>query len=415
MKSAQQIRVRSFHRGRTAFKVAGAMALASLAFAASAFEEPGDGVYADRVDWGVLMDMSGPTSASQSIWVAGFQDYMKKVNEAGGIQGRKINVLAEDNRYNAATDKILFEKLVGQTPVIAISGMGTSASQVGLASVIKGGKVPIIGTYTPTKALSEPVSPMVYNGFCGYREMAQTGIGYYVDKLKLSNPKVMTVAIESTGGKEYHEFVTDVAKKFGGTATMVTMKVNAVDATPQVLEIIAAKPDLITVYGVANTAILTMKGLQQYGVKVPTFGISYLGAPQVFDAMGAQAGENYTFVSCFTPGGSDQTPGNKELSAFADKVGSATKKQDINYVAGWISAQMGAESLAKAGPQPTRAKLVEVMNKGFVVDSKGLAAPISYTPTNHTGPSVLKLFGYDYAAKKFKHFGEYTDYAKYTQ
>ena len=415
MKAAQKMQAPSTGRGTPVVRIVAAMALGGLALAASAFEVAGDGVYKDRVDWGVLMDMSGPTSASQSIWVAGFQDYMRKVNEAGGIHGRKINVLAEDNRYNAATDKILFEKLVGQTPVIAISGMGTSASQVGLAATIKAGKVPIIGTYTPTKALSEPVSPMVYNGFCGYREMAQTGIGYYVDKLKLSKPKIMTVAIESTGGKEYHEYVTDVVSKLGGTAQMVTMKVTAVDATPQVLEIIAAKPDLITVYGVANTAILTMKGLQQYGLKVPTFGISYLGAPQVFAAMGPLAGENYTFVSCFTPGGSDQTPGNKELSAFADKVGSAAKKEDINYVAGWITAQMGTESLAKAGPEPTRAKLVDVMNKGFVVDGKGLAAPINYTATNHTGPSVLKVFGYDYGSKKFRHFGEYSDYAKYTK
>jgi len=393
---------------------AGAMAL-SLACAAQGFEAPDDGVYKDRIDWGVTMDMSGPTSASQGIWVNGFQDYMRKINEAGGINGRKVNVLAEDNRYNAATDKIAIEKLTSQTPVIAISGMGTSASQVALAPTLKAGKVPIVGTYTPTRALSEPVTPMVYNGFCGYKEMAQTGIGYYIDSLKLKSPKIMTVAIESTGGKEYHEYVSEVAKKYGGTASMVTMKVTAVDVTPQVLEIVAQKPDLITVYGVSNTAILTLKAMQQYGMKTPVFGISYLGAPQIFQAMGPEAGANYTFVSCFTPGGSDQTPGNRDLSAFADKVGRSAMKEDINYVAGWLVAQMAAESLAKAGPQPTRAKLVEVMNAGFVVDTKGLAAPVTYTPSNHTGPTVLKIFGYDYAGKKFKHFGEYSDYAKYTK
>ena len=404
------------HSAARRVRVAAGLAIAGWALnaAAASFEAPADGVYTDRVDWGVLMDLSGPTSASQGIWTNGFQDYMRKVNEAGGVNGRKVNVLAEDNRYNAATDKIAFEKLSGQTPVIAISGMGTSASQVALASVIKAGKLPIVGTYTPTKALSEPVSPMVYNGFCGYKEMAQTGIGYYVEQLKLKSPKVMTVAIESTGGKEYHEYVSEVVGKLGGTAQMVTMKVTAVDVTPQVLEIVAAKPDLITVYGVSNTAILTMKALQQYGLKTPTFGISYLGAPQIFNAMGKDAGANYTFVSCYTPGGSDQTPGNKELSAYADKIGHGAMKEDINYVAGWVVAQMSAEALAKAGPEPTRAKLVEVMNKGFAVDSKGLAAPINYTPTNHTGPVVLKIFGYDYATSKFKHYGEYADYAKYT-
>ena len=396
-------------------KVAAVSAVTLAAFSAMSQEVPQDGVYKDHIDWGILMDMSGPTSGSQAPWVVGFQDYMRKLNEGGGVNGRKINVLAEDNRFNAATDKINFEKLVGQTPVIAISGMGSSASQVALAPTIRAGKVPIVGTYTPTKALSEPTSPMVYNGFCGYKQMAQAGVGYFVDQMKLKNPKVMTVAIETAGGKEYHDYVTEAVAKYGGTATHVTMKVTAIDVTAQVQEIMAQKPDFITIYGVNNTAILTMKALAQYGVKMPAFGITYLGSPAVYQALGAQAAASYNFISCFTPGGSDQSAGNRELSAFADKMGRSAMKEDINYVGGWVAGQMAAEAIGRLGANPSRAKLVETLAKGFTVDSKGLAAPFSYTADNHNGPSVLKMFTYDYAASKFKSFGEYSDYAKYTK
>ena len=191
------------------------------------------------------------------------------------------------------------------------------------------------------------------------------------------------------------------------------MKVTAVDATPTVLEVIAAKPDLITIYGVGNTAILTMKGLAQYGSKIPGFGITYLGAPQIFTAMGAQAGANYSFVSCLAPGGADQSPGNKDLVAYAEKVGHGALKDDVNYVSGWVVAQIAAESLAKVGPQPTRAKLVEYLNKGITVDTRGLTAPITYTPTDHAGPVLHNVFDYDYATSKFKAIGEYSDYQKY--
>ena len=378
-------------------------------------DAPNDGVYKDRIDWGLLMDMSGPTSASQGVWVNGFRDYMRKINEAGGIHGRKINVLAEDNRFNPATDKIAFEKLVSQTPVIAISGMGNSVSLVALAPTIKAGKVPIVGTYTATKALSEPVTPMVYNGFCGYKQMAQAGVGYHVDKLKLKSPKVVTLAIETAGGKEYHDYVAEAASKLGGSATHLTVKVTAVDVTPQILEIMKINPDIITVYGVSNTAILTMKGLAQYGLKIPTFGITYLGAPQIFQSMGGDAAANYKFISCFTPGGADQTPGNKALSQYADTIGRDEMKQDINYVAGWIAGQMAAEALTKLGKNPTRARLIESLSKGFKVDTKGLTAPFSYSPTNTTGPVVFKLFGYDFAINKFKAYGEFADYEKYTR
>jgi len=378
-------------------------------------EAPDDGVYKDRVDWGVLMDMSGPTSASQGVWVTGFQDYMRALNEGGGVNGRKVNVLAEDNRFNAAADKVAFDKLVTQTPVIAISGMGTSASQVALAGTIRNGAVPVVATYTSTKALSAPVSPMVYNGFCGYKQMADAGVGFLVDKLKLKAPKVMTVAIETAGGKDYASFVADAVTRAGGTASAVTMKVTAVDVTPQVQEIMAQKPDFITIYGVENTSILTMKALAQYGLDIPAFGITYLGSPSVFQALGPKAGANYNFISCFTPGGSEKTPGDAAMSAGAAKAGHDALTPNVNYVAGWVAGQMAAEAIAKAGPGLTRAKLVEALAPGFTVDTKGLSAPIVYTKEDHTGPQVLKMFGYDYDANKYKAYGSYEDYAKYTK
>ncbi len=389
---------------------------ASVALCAQAQSElPADGVYKDRVDWGVMMDLSGPASASQSIWATGFQDFMRRLNENGGVHGRKVNVLAEDSRFNPAQDKVNYEKLSTQTPVLAISGMGSSSSQVSLAPTIRGGKIPIVGTYTTTKPLSEPISPLVYGGFCSYPQMAVTGVGYYTDMLKLKAPKVMVVSIESAGGVEYAQMVQAAAARLGGSSTLVTMKITAADVTPQVLEIIAQKPDFITIYGVPNTAILTMKAMQQYGLKIPAFGISYLLSPSIYAAMGPEAGANYNVVSCFTPGGTDQSPGNREMVAAADKYGRAAIKEDINYVAGWVAGQMSAEALTKTGPDPTRAKLVEAMSKGFTVDSKGLAAPVVFTPDNHTGPAAFRMIGYDFAAKKYKPFGEFADYAKYTK
>jgi len=387
----------------------------SVALLATAQELPSDGVYKDHIDWGMLMDMSGPASEAQSTYVKGFQDFMRMTNEAGGVNGRKINVLAEDNRYNAATDKIVYEKFVAQTPVLGFSGMGSSGGQSALAPTIRSGKVPVLGTYTPTKALLEPASPLTYHGMCSYKAMAQTGVGYFVDTLKLKAPKVVTVAIESAGGKEFHDYVAESVAKVGGTATAVTMKISAVDVTPQVLEIMNLKPDFITIYGVNNTAVLTMKGLAQYGVKIPAVAITYLAQPQIYAAMGPQAGENYYVSTCVSPGGSDNTPGNLELTAFAEKVGRGALKEDINYAAGWMTGQLVLNRIAALGKDVSRARLVDSMANGFSVDTKGLTAPIVYTKDDHSGLKVHKLISFDYATGKVKHHGEFRDYEKYVK
>ena len=395
-------------------KFAAALVIGCFAVSAhAAFEQASDGVYSDRIDWGVVMDMSGPASAAQGLWVNGVKDYMRKVNDAGGVNGRKINVLAEDTRFDASLDRISFEKLVNQTPVLGISGMGNANAQVSLMPAIRRGKVPVVGTYTMTKAGSEPASPMFYGGFCGYKEMAQVGVGFFTDMVKAKAPKVLTVHLDTAGGKEYADYVATAAAQHGGSVTSTPIKVTAADATPQVLEIISSKPDFVAVHGVPSTAILLMRTMQQYGVKTPVFGMTYIGTPLVYSAVSPEAGKNYYFVSCFTPGGADESPGVKEMTAAADKYGHSAMKEDVNYVAGWVVGQVAAEAIAKLGPEPTREKLVESMGKGFEVDTKGLSAPVKYTKDNHLGLVVLKPFTYDYQAKRFKSFGNYSDYQKF--
>ena len=119
--------------------------------------------------------------------------------------------------------------------------------------------------------------------------------------------------------------------------------------------------------------------------------------------------------SCLTPGGSDQSAGNRDMSAYADKIGRSAMKEDINYVGGWVVAQMVAESIARLGNNPSRSALVESLSQGFTVDSRGLASPYIYTKDNHDGPRLLKMIGYDYTAGKFKSYGEFRDYEKYTR
>ena len=101
------------------------------------------------------------------------------------------------------------------------------------------------------------------------------------------------------------------------------------------------------------------------------------------------------------------------MSAAADKYGFGAFKDDINFVAGWVIGNMVADAVKRTGAEPTREKLVAMMNAGYTANSGGLSSELKYTPTDHAGLSVLKPFSYDYGSKTFKSFGEYKDFAKY--
>ncbi len=393
---------------------AASLLTAPLAHAAPS-EAPDDGVYADHIDWGVIMDLTGPASAAQTLWTAGFKDHLRMANDAGGVNGRKINALVEDDRFDPALDRIAWEKLSIQTPALGLSGLGNANGQAALATTIRRGKLPLLGAYTTTKALTTPPTPMFYGGFCGYNEMAEVGVGAMTDKLKLSAPKVAIVHLDTAGGKEYADYIMAAAKRAGGSAQPVPIKFNAADATAQVLQIVNTKPDFVAVHGTPTTAILLMRAMAQYGVKTPVFGMAYIGTPLVYNSLDAETGANYSFVSCFTPGGTDNSPGVRQMSEYADKNGHAAMRDDINSVSGWVTGQLVTEAVKAAGPDVTREKLVALLNKGFSIDTKGLSAPISYTPDNHAGLVELKPFSYDYDAKRFVGYGSYADYARFVQ
>ena len=394
-------------------KAAAGMLAAGLALGAAAFEQPSDGVYPDRIDWGLMMDMTGTASGSQVPWVNGVQDYIRKVNEAGGIHGRKINLLVEDDHYDASLTRANYERLVNQTPVLGISGLGNSSAQVALMPAIRRGKVPIVGAYAITRAGVEPATPMYYGGYCGFKEMAQVGVGFFADRMNLKAPRIVTAHMDVAGGKEYAQYVEAEAVKRGGSSKALPIKVGAADVNAQVLEIIAMKPDFVTVYGVPGPTILLMRTMQQYGVKIPTFSITHLGTPEIYSSLGAESGGNYYFVSCFTPGDVDESAGVRDMAATAEKYGHSALKTNGNFVGGWIIGQLIAESVARIGPEPTREKLVESMNKGFEVDTKGVSAPLKYSTDDHRGLIGLRPYSYDYQTKRFKAYGKYSDYQKY--
>lgn len=390
------------------------MALAVSVLPAQAFESPKDGVYSDRIDWGVTADMSGPASGSQHPWVKGFQAHMKAINEQGGINGRKINVLAEDTRYDATAERIAFEKFSTQTPTLGMSGMGNSSAQTALVPLFGREKLPILGTYTSAKASYQPTNPYFYGGFCGFKQMAQVGVGYFSESLKLSAPKVATVHLDVASGQEFTGYVDEMVKKFGGTNVSIPIKVAAADATPQILALLEAKPDFVAIHGVATTAQLVLRGMQQYGIDIPSFAITYLGTPSVYEAVGEAAGAKYHFVTCFTPS-SAAPDAAAELIASAKKDGNEQYVDDINYVSGWVIAGLVAKAVKEAGEEPTREKLVDMLSKGFTLEASGLSSQLVYTPTDHEGLKVLQPIGYDYATKSFKSFGTFADFEKFTK
>ena len=84
------------------------------------------GVTDTSIKIGSFMALSGPVAAVGVPVKKGMEAYIKYVNEQGGVHGRKIELLIEDDQFNPANALAAVKKLVEQDKVFAISpSLGT--------------------------------------------------------------------------------------------------------------------------------------------------------------------------------------------------------------------------------------------------------------------------------------------------
>src|SRR5512134_2220497 len=115
---------------RSALSIAAA-ALLGLA-GASALGQT-QGVSTSEIVVGTIQDLSGPVAAYGKQARNGLQMRADEVNDAGGVRGRKIRVIVEDNGYDPKKALLAAQKLVTADKVFAIlSHIGTAPNMAAM-------------------------------------------------------------------------------------------------------------------------------------------------------------------------------------------------------------------------------------------------------------------------------------------
>ncbi len=145
--------------------VGGASVLALLARSSAAFAEKkyDNGASDSEIKLGHCGPYSGPASAYGVIG-KGIEAYWKSVNDAGGINGRKINFVTLDDGYSPAKTVEVVRQLVEQDKVLCLFNTLGTPSNTAIQKYMNQKKVPqlYVPTTTPrpssTPSISRPTS-----------------------------------------------------------------------------------------------------------------------------------------------------------------------------------------------------------------------------------------------------------------
>src|SRR5687768_15551307 len=141
----------------------------ALVFAAALSQAAlAQGVTNDRVLLGQAAVFSGPAAQLGIQMRNGIKAYFDHVNEKGGVHGRRLELVSEDDFYEASRAPAASKKLIEEHRVFALLGyVGTPTGVVHLP-VVTQAKVPLVGMFTGAEALRVPFNRYVFHVRASY-------------------------------------------------------------------------------------------------------------------------------------------------------------------------------------------------------------------------------------------------------
>ncbi|HJS39308.1 MAG TPA: ABC transporter substrate-binding protein [Burkholderiales bacterium] len=361
-----------------------AILLAGLTMAWAAPARAEVGVTADKVVLGQAAVFSGPAAQLGIQMRNGIKAYLDHVNQAGGVHGRKVELVTEDDRYEASVAPGATKKLIEEHKVFALLGyVGTPTGVVHLP-VLTQAKVPLVGMFTGAEALRVPFNRYVFH----------VRASYYDETEKIVEQ------IVSIGGRNIAVFYQDDAYGMAGlTGTEIAMKKrnmkisalgtvqrNTVKVEEAVKKIHAAKPDAVVMISAYTSIAEFVRQMKKAGSAATFYNVSFVGSKALADALGKDGvGVAISQVVPFPWGRA--VPVVKEYQELAAKAG--FKDYNFSAMEGFLSAKVAVEGLRRAGRNLTREGYIAALEKMQDVDLGGFF--ISYSPTNHAGSKFVDL------------------------
>lgn len=314
-------------------------AVAAVAFTVPAMAQP--------IVIGVSTAQTGPAAVAAEWELWGVNLAVEEINAAGGVLGRKLEILVMDNKCNPSEAVNVANKLV-EAKVVAIEGSHCSSAHLASMKIIQDAKIPMI-----TGIASNPqITTLSGKGGNDYAfrisasdagMMQALGI-YLADKKPFKS--VAIVAEDSDFGRGGSDaFKSIVAEKAGLQIVSTDIHPqNAPDFTSILTRLQQRRPDAIATFQLGGDSLNFLRQAMQIGVRIPFTGRIELGGRNtpIIEAGGLEKS-----ISAWQYSAHADSASNK---AFAEKIMAKHKAEPyLQTWAGYDCIRVLAQAIKDAG------------------------------------------------------------------
>lgn len=257
----------------------------------------------DVIKIGVNYELSGNVATYGQSSLDGIRLAVKQINAAGGINGKKIELVEYDNKSDSAEATTLASKLMTSDKVLAVLGPATSGSFKAEIPVAIKNKVPVIsGSATADDVTVDANGVKEYAFRICFNDSYQGTImaKYALENLKLAKA-VVIMDSSSDYGKGLAENFTKTYEANGGTIVAKEAYVSGdTDFNAILTKIKGQDFDVIFIPGYYNEAGLIIKQARAQGINVPILGCDGFDSPTLLELAGADALNNVYFSNHYS-------------------------------------------------------------------------------------------------------------------
>jgi ABC-type branched-subunit amino acid transport system substrate-binding protein len=343
------------------------------------------GVRPDAILFGQAAALEGPSSVLGQRMRQGIVAAFTETNAKGGVHGRRLELISRDDGYDPDRSVAQTLRLIDDDKVFAlIGGVGTPTAMATIPNISARG-VPFIGPFSGAEFLRDPELANVVNIRASYGAEAEDWIKHLTEDRHFRRIGIF-YQDDSFGRDGLTGVKRALARRGLELAAEGTFERNtrAVGSAWRMLK--RAEPEAIVMVGTYGPCAEFIKLAHRSGFH-PTFvNVSFVGANALAQELGAE-GEG-VIVSQVVP-----FPWDRSLRLVADyqnaqKAIDPALTPDFVSLEGYISGRLTAAALEKAGPNPTRAELLRVINDVGRFDISGTMVTVG-TRMIGTPPQVF--------------------------
>ena len=361
------------------------------------------GVTDKEIKIAVLVDLSGPGKYAGPSLSAGLKDHVAMVNDTGGINGRVINLIVEDNGIFPNTTMNAAKKVILKDEVLAIAFNLGSAGSSSIVPLCEENKV-VLMPHGANKVFYSPGNKWVFVPHTVQFDMAARAVEYLLEKN--SKARIGMIYQDDDFGREGLAGATAAAAFMKSKiVAQAPYKTGTIDFSPHMNAMKDANVDAIVLWTYLAQSASIIKQKVKMGWDVQLISNNTTGIPSLF-VLAGEAVDGYMLVTPYAPGHAD-LPGVKRIREMNKKYGNPAKTlddpmfPDYQYFAAWGYMEAMVQGLRNAGRDLNPDTLVKGLESIKNHDMGGLCPNITFGPNQHVSSFSSIVFKADGKTKRF--------------